>query len=43
MAADPGSCMPSTSASEFIVVAVPMVLQYPVDGAELATSSTNPG
>ena len=25
--AEPGSCMPSASASEFIVVAVPMVLQ----------------
>jgi hypothetical protein len=27
MAAEPGNCMPSASASEFIVVAVPMVLQ----------------
>ena len=26
--------MPSASASEFIVVAVPIVLQYPVEGAE---------
>jgi hypothetical protein len=31
MAADPGSDIPNTSASEFIVVAVPMVLQKPVD------------
>jgi len=34
--------MPSASASEFIVVAVPMVLQYPTDGADAATSSVNP-
>ena len=27
MAAEPGSCMPSDSAMEFMVVAVPMVLQ----------------
>ena len=27
MAADPGSCMPSASASEFMVVAVPIVEQ----------------
>src|ERR1043166_8564372 len=41
MAAQPGSDMPSASASEFIVEAVPMVLQCPGDGAEEATSSTN--
>ena len=34
--------MPSASVSEFIVVAVPMVLQKPVEGAELATSSMKP-
>ena len=42
MAAVPGSIMPSVSASAFIVLAVPMVLQKPVDGAEEATSSMNP-
>ena len=41
MAAQPGSDMPSASASEFMVDAVPMVLQCPGDGAEEATSSTN--
>ena len=41
MAAQPGSDMPSASASEFMVEAVPMVLQCPGDGAEEATSSTN--
>src|SRR5882672_6798339 len=40
MAAQPGSIMPSASASEFMVVAVPMVLQKPGDGAEEATIST---
>jgi hypothetical protein len=39
IAAQPGSIMPSASASEFIVVAVPIVLQKPGDGAEDATSS----
>ncbi len=34
MAALPGSVMPSASASEFMVEAVPMVLQWPVEGAE---------
>src|SRR4029078_11174884 len=34
MAAEPGSDMPSTSASEFIVDAVPIVLQWPHDGAD---------
>ncbi len=42
MAALPGSDMPSASVSEFIVVAVPMVLQKPVEGAEVATRSTKP-
>jgi hypothetical protein len=41
MAAQPGSCMPSASASEFMVEAVPMVLQWPTEGAEDATSSMN--
>src|SRR5919206_2237137 len=40
MAAQPGSDMPSVSASAFIVDAVPMVLQCPGGGAEEATSST---
>ena len=42
MAAEPGNCIPRASASEFIVVAVPIVLQYPVEGAEDATRSINP-
>ena len=33
IAAQPGSDMPSASASEFIVEAVPIVLQWPADGA----------
>src|SRR3954453_5756184 len=33
--------MPSASASEFMVEAVPMVLQWPTDGAEEATMSMN--
>ena len=41
MAAQPGRLMPSASASEFMVEAVPMVLQWPVDGAEEATMSMN--
>ena len=41
MAAHPGRLMPSTSARPFIVLAVPIVLQCPTDGAELATISTN--
>src|SRR3954469_7587059 len=40
MAAQPGRLMPRASASPFIVDAVPMVLQWPGDGAEEATSST---
>src|SRR6187431_1343249 len=39
MTADPGSIMPNASASEFIVVAVPIVLQKPGDGAADATIS----
>ena len=39
MAAEPGNCMPSASASEFIVVAVPMVLQWPTLVALEATRS----
>ena len=34
MAAQPGSVMPSASASAFMVEAVPMVLQWPIDGAD---------
>jgi hypothetical protein len=34
--------MPSASASEFIVVAVPIVLQKPGDGVELDTRSRKP-
>ena len=41
MAAQPGSDMPSASASAFMVDAVPMVLQWPTDGAEAATISMN--
>ena len=35
--AEPGSDMPSTSCSEFIELAVPIVLQCPTDGADEAT------
>src|ERR1700712_351053 len=42
MAAAPGNCIPRASASEFIVVAVPIVLQYPVEGADDATSFRKP-
>src|SRR4029453_11079452 len=41
MAAQPGSERPSASASAFMVEAVPMVLQWPLDGAEDATRSRN--
>ena len=41
IAAHPGRLMPSASASEFMVVAVPMVLQWPADGADDAMSSVN--
>jgi len=33
--------MPSASASEFMVEAVPMVLQWPTDGADEATMFMN--
>src|SRR3954464_13174214 len=42
MAAVPGSIMPKASASEFIVLAVPIVLQNPVEGADEATSLMKP-
>ena len=41
MAAQPGSDMPSASASEFIVEAVPIVLQWPTDGAAEAAICMN--
>ena len=41
MAAQPGSDMPSASASAFMVEAVPMVLQWPAEGAEAAAISMN--
>ena len=41
IAAQPGSDMPSASASEFIEVAVPMVLQWPTEGADDDTMSMN--
>src|SRR5580692_307097 len=41
MAAEPGSDIPSTSARLFMVVAVPMVLQEPVEGAAEATNLMN--
>src|SRR5690349_25049386 len=41
MAAQPGSDMPSASASAFIVDAVPMVLQWPTDGADAAAIFRN--
>src|SRR5262249_62200172 len=41
MAAQPGSDMPSASASAFMVEAVPMVLQWPVEGAVAAAMSRN--
>ena len=41
MTAQPGRDMPSPSASEFIVVAVPIVLQWPMLGDEAATWSSN--
>jgi hypothetical protein len=37
--AEPGSIIPSASASAFMVVAVPIVLQNPGDGAAAATIS----
>src|SRR5262249_28958467 len=41
MAAQPGSERPSASASAFMVEAVPMVLQWPIEGAEDATRPRN--
>ncbi len=41
MAAQPVSDRPSASASEFMVSAVPMVLQWPADGAEAVAMSMN--
>src|ERR687886_2266465 len=41
MAAQPGSDRPSTSATEFMVEAVPMVLQWPADGADASAVSKN--
>ncbi len=41
IAAQPGRLIPSASASEFIVEAVPIVLQCPADGADEAMSSVN--
>src|SRR5436190_5800684 len=41
MAAQPGSDMPSASANAFMVEAVPMVLQWPTDGADDDTRSRN--
>lgn len=42
MLAQPGSDMPSASASEFIDSAVPMVLQWPTDGDEAVASVMKP-
>src|SRR5579871_525307 len=41
IAAQPGSDMPRVSASEFIDVAVPMVLQWPTEGADDETICMN--
>src|ERR1041384_1128165 len=41
IAAHPGNESPSASATAFIVDAVPMVLQWPTDGAEAAAASRN--
>ena len=41
MAAQPGRDMPRASARLFMEVAVPMVLQWPTEGAELATICMN--
>ena len=42
IAAEPGNDIPRTSVRLFIVVAVPIVLQYPVEGAAEATSLMKP-
>src|SRR5262249_54466382 len=41
MAAQPGSERPTAAGRGFMVEAVPMVLQWPIDGAEDATRSRN--
>src|SRR5262245_58666783 len=41
MAAQPGSDRPSASATAFIVDAVPIVLQWPAEGAEAQAASRN--
>ena len=41
MAAHPGRLMPSASAIAFMVEAVPIVLQWPTEGADEVTSSMN--
>ena len=41
MAAQPGRLMPSASASAFMVEAVPIVLQWPTEGADEVTASMN--
>ena len=41
MAAQPGNDMPSASASAFMVEAVPIVLQWPIDGADAVAISRN--
>src|SRR5258705_11639705 len=41
MGAQPGSDLPSASASAFMVDAVPMVLQWPIEGAVAAAISMN--
>ncbi len=43
MDAVPGSIMPSASASAFMVLAVPIVLQWPSDGADEQTRARNSG
>ena len=41
MEAQPGSDMPSASARQFMERAVPIVLQWPTEGAEAAAISMN--
>ena len=41
MAAQPGNDMPSASANAFMVEAVPIVLQWPTEGADEVTMSIN--
>src|ERR1700722_1812542 len=42
IAAEPGKDIPNISVNEFMVVAVPIVLQKPVEGADEATISMKP-